>query len=587
MPPYPRRFGRGGGGTVRVALRLGTRHYCTALPLNERISHRINLEWLVISSQTGRLITVLSQSDHNYHHLEFFVSLPSDRFITLVPGSPYLCDAAPILDVIIEPYSHEPQVYRYEVEIGASSDSALIGDGWSYREGHLPFMHWFHNKAFRWGFDGAQLSLPVVVGQSIHINLNALCRTVVEVWMDDIHLTTLMPISDSQRWHDEKYQFDISGELITSNIVSLQFRFAHDAMNMIDFNLRQSTFAVSRIVVDIFGAVDEDLFDRIAAIAWSEKHSSGCLSLAASLSDQSMHENLGQAAILVADVEFELLSTYFAPHSSLWNTVRGLKASAERSGISVNLLSSKRMPTGEVFEAVVLGPIRFDIGEIEWLGAGVRTYDGALLTGTIPTLSLFGTPLDDTILGAFSYREIYDVPLSGGVSGNFWEFLPTGQIVWEASLTTAFDATVIGKRPGSNVTWLSTASAEDWWEMGDPGAERILELFWNQIAATNFVTTAFESCSLRLLGKSVALSVPDSRTAMRSYGGGIARGWAVMDFDFAMFAPQNSMLEVHVDRLPRKGVLAAALLKIVDQLQDLDISVGSVRLVPVSEQVST
>jgi hypothetical protein len=60
-----------------------------------------------------------------------------------------------------------------------------------------------------------------------------------------------------------------------------------------------------------------------------------------------------------------------------------------------------------------------------------------------------------------------------------------------------------------------------------------------------------------------------------------------MDFDFAMFAPQNSMLEVHVDRLPRKGVLAAALLKFVDQLQDLDISVGSVRLVPVSEQVST
>ncbi len=561
------------GGNVRIRLRMGARHFCTILPLNERVSHRLNLEWLVVSTRNGKVITVLSQSDHSYQYLEFFASLPDDRFVTLIPGNPYICDASPVIDVTVEPFIYGPHAHRYEVEVGASSDSRLIGDGWSYREGHLPFEHWFHNKAFRWGFDGALLSLPVIKGRPIHINLNALCRTTVEVWADGALLTTLLPISDARRWHDERYYFVVPEEFTKSDVLLIEFRFAQDALNLIDFNLRQSTFALSRVVVDIFGEPDSSLIDRVAKAAWSDQFDIPDFRRTLS-GEWSEAAESGQVAVLVAEIEFEIAQSYFAPHSSLWNTVRGMMASAACGGISLSLLSSRRV-VPEDFESIVLAPIRFDVREVERLGGLAAGVDGAVLAPTVPSLALFGMPMNDQLLNAFSYREIYDVRFPCGLKANFWEIMPTEHTKWDTSLLKAFDATVIGTRPGSGIVWLATASGEDWLEMGDPGAAVVLENFWKSVATPSIVSTDAGNCILKCTDNNIAIYAPEVRVAVRSYGGGIARGWANFEADFSLLDCLTLELNFNFDTLPRKGKLRKNLENIQPDLSQRKIVLGS------------
>jgi len=563
-------------GDVFVKIKMGTRHFCTALPLNERISHRHSLEWLVVSAGTGQIITVISQSDHSYQHMDFFVTLPADRNLVLVPNSPYIFDTDPVLDINVNHSGMGRHSYRYEVELGASSDSNIVKDKWSYREGHLPFMHWFHNKAFRWAFDGASLTLPIVKNKLARISINALCRTTVEVWASNTRIGIFNPISSSSRWHDEGYGVILPAELATDDTVTLEFRFARNAVNAIDFNLRQPSFAVSRMIVDLFDVDDAGLFNRIACASWSDVQNIGRKSIIDQLNDKGHHHHTAQMAIVISDIEFELLNVFFSGHSSFWNTVRGLDCACIRNGVSVNLHSTKTLPEHDAYEATILAPIRFDTTEAITKAKISKHIDAAFLAPTSFNLAIFGLETNDSLLDKFSYREIYDVPFDGGIFGNFWEILPQPIVQWKESLLFAHDATIIGRQEDSNILWLATASAEDWLEMGDPGSQYVLDRFVSSVLASNYAWTQAGSCTFTIVeDEKLVVTATDRRMLLRSFGGGIARGWAPISTDFSSYSDQLLSVNFDISKFPKKGFLATKLAGFARNAIDIKINSNS------------
>ena len=365
-------------GSALVRFTLDTRHFATEVPLNERKSYRINLEWLVQSAKRGQPIGILTQSDHSYRHPDLVVDLPLDNELILVPASPYLCNAATLVSAEVHTLSLGSHAYRYVFEVGASTDNGIIGNNWSYREGRLAFEHWFHNKMFRWSFDHAELVIPASRGCAMWIGMNALCRTGVDVFVGDHRVGHMYPIGGWARWHDEFYGFAIPAELVDADNVRLTFRYTGTNDGLIDFNLRQSYFAMSRLTVDIFGDPDAGLVGRVAEAGWYGDIP--CLEPDL-ISGHTLGTVITQTAIVVPQVEFDLLKMFFAPHSAFWTSLRGASKGFRDAGVSVAVVSASVLQP-EHYDTLIIGPLRFMAEDVERACANQDRCRGALLSLT-------------------------------------------------------------------------------------------------------------------------------------------------------------------------------------------------------------
>lgn len=560
-------------GSALIRFTMATRHFSSQLPYNERISHRLNLEWLVISEDAGEVLGVISQSDHSYRHPEIVLSLPRDRTLVLIPSAPYLCDAALAVEAVAIPLGLGEPRYRYEVEVGAAADAGVIGGQWSYREGHLPFQHWFHNKAFRWGFDGATLRLPAVPGAAMWVAVNALCRTEIEVWAGDVHLTTLGKISGSDRWHDEAYGFVVPAEVVVDDEVELAFRFAKSRTVLIDFNLRQDVLAMSRVIVDVFEKDCSALPERLASRLWRDPVGA-TPSLGDDLTDPDGDHGQAQAALLAAPIEFSLVGRYFAPHSHFWTTMRGVIAGFQANGVTMSLLPANA-PADVLarFESCVVGPIRFDQALGERL-RGDPSLHAAVVAPTTGSLAALGFAMDEGLLSAFGYRELFDVALPDGGKGNFWELALVRPGFWSEERLGWGGTTLIGRAVDTPWTLLASASAEDWMEMGDPASRAALDVFVGAASTPRAVTAGGRPCGLRVRDGALVLVAAEARTALRASGGGIARGWPDIEIDAELFDEQRLPVLLHGRALPASGVVAEALRQVRDQVARATLTSG-------------
>lgn len=565
-------------GSALVRFTLDTRHVATDIPLNERKSYRINLEWLVVSVKRDRPIGILTQSDHSYRHPDLVLELPLDSELVLVPASPYLCNAAPVVSAEIHTLSLGPHAYRYVLEVGASTDSSIIGNNWSYREGRLAFEHWFHNKMFRWSFDEAELVIPAARGCAMWVGLNALCRTGVDVFVGDAKVGHLHPISDWARWHDEFYGFSVPAALVDGNRLRLTFRYTGANDSLIDFNLRQSYFAVSRLSADIFGEPDPGLTGRVMAAGWD----SHALVLEP---DPTKTRPPGaivtQAAIVVPQVEFDLLDTFFAPHSAFWTTLRGASKGFEDAGVSVAVVAAPTL-RADAYDTLILGPLRFLADDAERACAGRETCRGAIFSMTTASLAGIGVAVDDSLLGTLAYKEIFNVPLPSGQRGNFWEFTLVESVFAQAVLAWG-GSVVLGRTQGSDRLWLVSASAEEAIEMGDPHAAEVLACFVREVAGIAFGLAGDAPCTFRLVGRDLEMRVAEQQVGLRSYGGGIARGWPAIESEVPLFSGKRRAIRFIRDRVPQRGSVASALRERIGDFEGLKLAGGSKLLIALEE----
>ena len=557
-------------GSALVRFTLDTRHFCTELPHNERKSYRIILEWLVVSRKRGRAIGILTQSDHSYRHPDLVVELPLDSDLILVPASPYICNAAPAVSAAVSGLSLGAYIARYVYELGASTDSGIVGDNWSYREGRLDFEHWFHNKMFRWSFDNAELVLPASPGRALWIGMNALCRTGVDVFVADHKVGHLHPITNWARWHDEFYGFAVPASLVTGYSIRLQFRYTGANDGLIDFNLRQSYFAVSRITVDVFGEADGGLLGRVTAAGWHRDQPllepdprDGCGS----------ERTTTQAAIVVPQIEFDLLDRFFAPHSTFWTTLRGAIKGFCDAGVSAAIVSDAALRPA-AYDTLVLGPVRFVVDAVDRPFPPGVAYKGALFTMTIASLRRLGLAVDDSLLQKVEYKEVFDVPLPSGRRGNFWEFVLSESIFCQAVFGWG-DIIMLGRVSGSDTLWLITAAAEESIEMGDPHSAEVLAEFVAGVAAKSFGLAGDVPCTFQVVGDDLEMDIVEHQVGLRSYGGGIARGWPAVTSEVALFSAKRRDTRFVVENLPHRGDVARALRAKFADLAGLRIATGT------------
>lgn len=558
-------------GSTLVRFTMATQHFTSQLPRNETVSSRLNLEWMVISEDTGDLLGVISQGNHSYRHPEIILSLPRDRNLVLVPSAPYLSVASSAVQSIALPLGLGEPAYRYEFEVGSASDAGFIGPQWSYREGHMPFGDWFHNKAFRWGLDGATLRLPTVAGAAMWININMICGTTIDVWSGGVRVATFNKGADIARWHDDAYGFAIPADLVTSDTIEVAFRLANPEHWMLDFSLRRTPFALSRVTVDVLGKDASDLPARLTASAWKEEAGAA----PAIASDMLLPgAAVAQAALLISPVEFQLIRRHFAPHSNFWLTVRGLARGFLASGVTMSVLPADADPAAlGRYESVVLGPLRFDEGLGRRL-QGAGHISAAAMTFTTGSLEATGTPVNDQLLGVFTYQDLFDVTLPAGENGNFWEILPTQAGFWARNDLVLGGYTVVGRPAASPWTLLAASSPADWMEMGDDFALKIIDHFASVVSTPRTVTAAGQTCGLLVEGDELIVIWPERRTALRSFGGGIARGWPALESDVPLFDEHRAAVRLGSE-LPAQGDVALAIRKTASLVDGAEVVSGS------------
>lgn len=515
-------------GCVRVFFDLRTRHFTTGINLSELFSHRLELNWLVYSAGTGKLLTQIVQDDASYNHPDLYLNLPEDAEIILVPSAPYIADDVIPLTSRVIPTEFSGQTYRYEINVGASTDSGLIGDRWSYREGRLTFMSFFHNKVFRWALDGAELKLPVVVGADHRVRLNAQLRTAVAIEVEGEVVQELPLSHDGVRWHDEDIGFTIPARLTGRAEVTVRFVFLGDSWKYLEFNLRQEALSLSRLIVDVFGQTEPGLARRVADRVWVGLPAGQVLTRSF-FGDEQEKDRLVQTRVLVSPTEFELTDRYFAPHQHFWSTLLGLSSGLLAKGSSVQVQSLAQ--AAPISPKVVIGPLRFDDGSTELAAEALANASdeledcGVVLSLTTASLRLCGLGIDDSALEAFAYRELYNYPFEPPRLSNFWEMMVVAPDYWRSVDLAIYENVLIGRTANTPALILASASAEDWLDNGGVDARFVLDRFCSMVAGPPQLAAGQTPCSVSFLDGHAELGVLDDRHAVRSQGGGIARGW--------------------------------------------------------------
>ncbi|WP_156394295.1 hypothetical protein [Methylobacterium sp. Leaf94] len=494
----------------------------------------------------GRLVGVITQNDATYKHPDIYLNFPRDRRILLIPSSPYLVEELPAVDANISLTSHRRHAYRYEVQIGASSDSALIGDRWSYREGRLCFGNWFNNKAFRWAFDGATIQLPTIAYYPHCIQFNIHATTDFEILIEDEVVASFPRSHDGSRWHNEDHRIELPAHLITSDLTKLQFRFIGASWQNIEFNLRQEGLALSRVIVDAFGEHRGDLPNRVARLAWSAPDVTSSGKSFPTFNEfifarDSCSGTISQTAILISESEFLLLESYFSPHEQFWLTIRGVWTALLRQGVSASICSLARLDPAHGSDSVIVGPLRYDVTSTDAARRCLKDSNwaegrrGIILSHSIPTLMLTGLPVGNEATDAFAYRELFEAPLMPDRGSNFWEMIITRPDYWAAHLIAIYENVLIGRPKCRPEILLATSSAEDWIETGDPDALFVLDVFCSSVSGGARLSSCGLPCAVSFREGQAFVAVYDRRQFADSGGSGIARGWP------ALHGPTNKL----------------------------------------------
>ena len=486
-------------GCVRILFDLRTRHFTTGIKLNELFSHRLELNWLVYSARSGKLLTQIVQDDASYQHPDLYLNLPEDSEIILVPSAPYMSnEVVPVASRVFKT-DFEGHTYRYEVNVGSSTDGGLIADRWSYREGRLTFMSFFHNKAFRWGLDGAELILPVVPGADHRVRMNAQLRTALAIEVEGELVQELPRSHDGVRWHDEDIGFTIPARLTGRSEVMIKFVFVGDHWKYLEFNLRQEALGLARLVVDVFGRVDAGLPKRLADRMWGGLPA-GQMLTQSFFGEAKDRDRLVQTQVLVSPTEFELTEKYFAPNQHFWSTLLGLAHGllSQGSSLMVMPLSADVPPSPKT----VIGPLRFNDGSsalalqaLSHAPAGAENC-GIVLSLTTASLELCGLSINSQSLGDFAYRELYNYPFEPPRLSNFWEMIVVTPDYWREVDLAIYENVLIGRTASTPALILASASAEDWLDNGGVDARFVLDRFCKAIAGPAVLAAGERPCSV-------------------------------------------------------------------------------------------
>ena len=430
--------------------------------------------------------------------------------------------------------------------MGAATDGALIGDRWSYREGRLTFMNFFHNKAFRWGLDRAELILPVVPGADHRVRINALLRTAVAIEVEGEVVETLNPSSDGVRWHDDDIGFTIPGRLASGPTVRIRFLFIGDNWKNLEFNLRQEGFTLGRIVVDSFGRTDPELPMRLARTIWRDLAAGSVL--ARDFLAERQPDLVCQTAILVSKVEFDLVDRYFAPQQHFWCTLLGLADGLLSSGASVVFQSTAAMSV-EQSTSVVVGPLRFDIAAHAEASAALSAAPageencGVILSLSTSSLALCGLGVGSELLGTFAYRELYNVAFEPGRLSNYWEMIVSQPDYWQAVELNVYENVLLGRISTTRALVLASGCAEDWLENGSVDSRFVLDRFCKAVAGPAALRAGNRPCAVNFVSGRALVALLDERFAVRSQGGGIGRGFPAFQGPTNDLAPITQRLE--------------------------------------------
>ncbi len=523
-------------GCYRVIFTLKTRHYLTEIPLNERLSHRHELQWLVYSISCKEIIGVISQTEASYQHPDIYLEFPRDSSIILVPASPYLVNDNPAIKWELFKTVYNYHSYRYEIQIGASADSSFIGDKWSYREGRLCFGTWFNNKPFRWAINGAELTLPAIPHTGHCVQLNILATTDFDILIGQEVVATCSRSTNGVRWHNDERRIDIPARLVTSHTMSLKFRFIGDNWQNIEFNLRQEGLALSRVIVDIFDNSAADIAAQLAELTWNISDTQAGIDTYPRLNeiifdrDKHIHD-IACTTVLIPELEFKIMKKYFSPHEQIWLNIYGLWTSMFRQGISVTIQALENLGSAQGSNSAIVGPLRFDCNAAEL----ARTYldsnlwsenrRGIILSHYTQNILLVGLPIDDDLLSSFAYRELFEARLTTERGSNFWEMIIVRPEFWVSKQIAIYENVLVGCSGSRPELLLASASAEDWIETGDPDALFVLNEYCLMVAGPPQISTSGLPCAVTFRGQQALVATYDPRLFSASGGSGIARGW--------------------------------------------------------------
>ena len=120
-------------------------------------------------------------------------------------------------------------------------------------------------------------------------------------------------------------------------------------------------------------------------------------------------------------------------------------------------------------------------------------------------------------------------------------------------------------------------------EMGDPHAEEVLACFVREVAASAFCLVGDTPCAFTIMGRDLEMRIVEPQVGLRSYGGGIARGWPAIRSEVPLFAGKRRGSRFVRDRAPQRGSVALALRDRFGVFDDLKLPEGSRLLVTLQE----
>ncbi|WP_330085171.1 hypothetical protein [Methylocystis iwaonis] len=359
----------------------------------------------------------------------------------------------------------------------------------------------------------------------------------------------------------------------------MKFNLLDETWANIEFNLRQQALAISRVVVDVFGTEDPSLPFRLAQHAWPMLDEGGWLSRAIA-TEKPPHPVISQTAILIADQEFITLKKFFSPHHSFWTTLLGLMRGLTQKGSSATVMSTSEFLNqayeGKIFEALIIGPLRYELGDAIRARQCVVLHQapgrcGVMVGLTIGSLQLCDIPVSE-LLGAFAYRELFNARLFTDRTSNFWEMILTVEDYWSSAELAVHENVLIGRNATLPALLLVTASAQDWIENGDPNSELVLRQFLGSICAEPRVTLGDVPGALYFIDGAVVVSFYDQRVAVRSQGGGIARGWPLFRGPDKMLPPVAASLSISDAHYEVDTAFNRSLLRYFDKLNGAQIN---------------